>query len=193
MALDMVAVIFAGAEAMLPIYAKDVLGVGAVGYGLLTSSRAVGAFGTAIALTLLPPTVATGRTLVVTIALYGLATVAFGLSTWFPLSLLFYTLTAIFDQISVLMRQSIIQLGTPDALRGRVNSVNALFVGASNQLGPVESGLVATWTGSAVVAVVTGGIGCLVGVAGMVAFLPGLWRHRMEAEDPRREEPQRDR
>jgi len=78
------------------------------------------------------------------------------------------------------LRQSIIQLGTPDALRGRVSAVNSLFVGASNQLGLVESGLVATWTSSAVVAAVSGGLGCLVAVAAIVALVPSLWRHRVD-------------
>jgi MFS family permease len=190
MTLDMVAVIFAGAEVLLPIYAQDILGVGAVGYGLLNSSKAVGAFAIAVVLAFLPPFVNTGRMLVITIVLYGLATLGFGLSTWFPLSLLLFALIGAFDQVSVLMRQSIIQMGTPDELRGRVNSVNFLFVGASNQLGPTRAGLVAAASGSAVFAVVSGGIGCLVGTGLVLLFIPSLWRHRTEREplvlEPRR-------
>ncbi len=183
MALDMFAVIFAGADALLPIYAKDILGVGAAGYGLLTSSKAVGSLGAALLLALLPPIVGIGRWLVVMIALYGLGTVAFGLSTWFPLSLVLYGLIAAFDQVSVVLRQSIIQLGTPDALRGRVSSVNQVFVGASNQLGATESGLVAAWANSAVFAVVFGGIGCITSVVLITALLPSLWRHRLSVHE----------
>lgn len=189
MTLDMFAVIFAGADALLPIYAKDILGVGAFGYGLLASSKAIGSLVTSTILTLLPPIVSTGRTLVVTLTLYGLATAAFGLSTWFPLSLLLYGLTAACDQVGVVVRQSIIQLGTPDAFRGRVNAINQLFIGASNQLGPVESGVVATWTGSAVFAAVTGGLACMVAVAVIVARTPTLWRHRIEFEPTQVETP----
>lgn len=182
MALDMAAVIFAGAEALLPIYARDILDVGAFGYGLLSSSKAIGAFAMAITLALLPSIVRTGRALVITIALYGVGTIAFGLSTVFPLSVLLYGLTAACDQLSVVMRQNIIQLGTPDALRGRVTSVNQVFIGASNQLGLMESGLVAAWANSAVFAVVFGGVACLIAVAAIGVLLPALWRHRIEPE-----------
>jgi MFS family permease len=178
MALDMFAVILSGADALLPIYARDVLGVGAFGFGLLTSSKAIGSLATAIAMALLPPIVATGRTMVVMVALFGVATIGFGLSTWFPLSLLLYSLIAAFDQVSVVLRQSIIQLGTPDELRGRVSSVNQVFVGASNQLGATRAGLVAAWTDSAVVAVVSGGVGCLIAVAVTTLLIPALWRYR---------------
>ena len=182
MALDMAAVIFAGAEALLPIYARDILDVGAFGYGLLSSSKAVGALGMAVALALLPPFVRTGRALILTVVLYGFATIAFGLSTSFPLSMLFYGAAAAFDQLSVVMRQNIIQLGTPDALRGRVSSVNQVFIGASNQLGAMESGLLATWANSAVFAVVFGGIACLIAVGAISLLLPALWRHRTDIE-----------
>ncbi len=183
MALDMFAVIFAGADALLPIYAKDILGVGAAGFGLLTSSKAVGSLAAALMMAFLPPIVATGRWLVIMIGLFGLGTVAFGLSTWFPLSLVLYGLIAAFDQVSVVLRQSIIQLGTPDALRGRVGSVNQVFVGASNQLGATESGLVAAWANSAVFAVVFGGIGCVAAVVVIAAMLPSLWRHRLNVRE----------
>jgi MFS family permease len=191
MVLDMFAVIFAGAEALLPIFARDILDVGAFGYGLLTASKGVGAFMMAVALALLPPRVSTGRIMIVTVTLYGLFTIVFGLSTWFPLSLVAYGLIAMSDQLSVVIRQTIIQLETPDALRGRVSSVNSLFVGASNQLGAVESGLMATWTGSAAVAVVSGGLGCLASVAIISVLIPSLWRHRVHLEAPAVEQPVR--
>ncbi|MBM2810129.1 MAG: transporter [Chloroflexi bacterium] len=178
MTLDMLAVILAGAEALLPIYANEILGTGAWGYGLLASSRAIGSFAMSLALAVLPPIERTGRAMVITVALFGVFTIAFGLSTSFPLSLALYALTAACDQVSVLMRQNIIQLGTPDALRGRVNSVNQMFIGTSNQLGAFESGLLATIANSAVFAVVAGGVGCLLAVGVVAVLIPGLWRHR---------------
>jgi len=181
MVLDLFSVIFAGANALLPIYASDILDVGAQGYGLLNASRAVGAFGAALVLAMRPPVLATGRVMVVTVAIFGLGTMAFGLSTWFPLSLALYAITGAADQVSVVMRQSIIQLSTPDALRGRVSSVNQVFLAASNQLGAVESGVVAAWT-NAMFAVVTGGLGCLVSLAIIVRLIPALWRHRTDRE-----------
>ncbi len=184
-ALDLFAVIFASAEALLPIYANDILGVGAQGYGLLNSARGVGAFAASAVLTALPPIVATGRTMVLTVAVFGLATVAFGLSSWFPLSLLLYGITGASDQVSVVMRQSIIQLSTPDELRGRVNSVYSVSIGASGQLGAVESGLVSTWT-NPVFAVVSGGVGCVLSLVVIVRLLPQLWRHKTGPATPDR-------
>lgn len=177
MALDLFAVIFASAEALLPIYADTVLGVGAQGYGLLNSSRGVGAFAASAVLTALPPIVATGRTMVLTVAIFGLCTIGFGLSEWFPLSLLLFGLAGAADQVSVVMRQSIIQLSTPDELRGRVTSVYTVSIGASGQLGAVESGVVAAWT-NPVFAVVSGGVGCLLSLVVIVRMLPQLWRHQ---------------
>lgn len=188
MSLDMFAVIFASADALLPIYARDILGAGAIGFGLLTSSKAVGALVTSIVMTLLPPVVNTGRTMVITVLMFGVATIAFGFSTWLPLSLVLYALIAGIDQVSVVMRQNIIQLGTPDAFRGRVNSVNQVFVGASNQLGAVESGVVATLTSSAEVAVVSGGIACLFAAAAVIALVPTLWHHRATFDPSEAEE-----
>jgi hypothetical protein len=169
-------------DALLPIFARDVLDVGASGYGLLTSSKAVGMLAMAASLALLPPVVRTGRALVVTVALYGLATLGFGLSTWFPLSLVLFGIVAAFDQLSVVMRQNIIQMGTPDELRGRVSSVNFVFIGASNRIGAVRAGLVATWADSAVFAVVSGGIACLLAVLVIGILIPHLWRHQIEVE-----------
>lgn len=180
MTLDLLAETFASAEALLPIYAKDVLGVGAVGFGLLVSSKAVGGLIMSTALTVMPLTVSSGKVLVLTVIGYALATVAFGFSTWFPASLFFYGLIAAIDQISVVTRQNIIQLGTPDALRGRVSSVNQVFVGSSGHLGELESGVVATLTNSAMIAVVTGGLGCLAAVGIMMVLVPSLWRYRLE-------------
>ena len=183
MVLDMFAVIFAGAVALLPIYAEEILKVGPRGYGLLTSSQGLGALAISVALVVLPPVQRTGRVLLLAVAGYGLATVIFGLSRSFPLSLAAYTLTGVADQISVVMRQTTIQLATPDELRGRVSAVSHVFIGASNQLGMVESGLVAALT-NATFAVVSGGLGCLA-VAGLIAArMPELRRYRITPTSP---------
>jgi len=180
MALDMFAVIFGGAVAMLPIYAEEILKVGPRGYGLLTSSQAVGAFAMSVVLVALPPVQRTGRALLYAVAAFGVATIVFGLSRSFPLSLLAYGLTGAADQVSVVMRHTTIQLATPDELRGRVTSVSQVFIGASNQLGAVESGFVAALT-SATVAVVSGGAGCLAVVGLIAAKMPELSRYTITA------------
>jgi MFS family permease len=180
MTLDMFAVVFGGATALLPIFANDILAVGAKGYGVLSASLEAGALATSLALILLPTVRRAGRALLLAVVVFGLATIGFGLSTWFPLSVAFYVLCGVADQVSVVMRSTAIQLATPDALRGRVSAVNFIFIGASNQLGAVESGFVAALT-SPVFAVVSGGIGTLI-VAAVVAFtLPALRRYSISS------------
>ena len=183
MVLDMFAVIFGGAVAMLPIYAEEILKVGPRGYGLLTSSQAVGAFAMSVLLVALPPVRHTGRVLLLAVAAFGVATIVFGVSRSFPLSLLAYGLTGAADQVSVVMRQTTIQLATPDALRGRVSSVSQVFIGASNQLGMMESGFVAALT-NATLAVVSGGVGCLAVVALIAAKMPELRRYQIKHAAP---------
>lgn len=178
MTLDMFAVIFGGATALLPVYANDILGVGARGYGILSASLEAGALVTSLALFTLPTVSHAGRALLIAVAVFGLATIGFGLSTWFPLSVALYMLCGVADQISVVMRSTAIQLSTPDALRGRVSAVNFIFIGASNQLGAVESGFVATLT-DPVFAVVSGGVGTLIVVAIVAVRLPELRRYRI--------------
>lgn len=180
MTLDMFAVIFGGATALLPIYARDILDVGAFGYGLLYASLDVGAFLVAITLVALPPIDRTGRALLIAVGLYGLGTIVFGLARSFPLALAAYTFIGMADQLSVVMRQTTIQLATPDELRGRVTSVNMLFIGSSNQLGSFESGLVAAAT-NATFAVVSGGIGCLGVLAAVAAKMPAFRTYRVSA------------
>ncbi len=180
MTLDMFAVIFGGASALLPIYANELLHVGAKGYGLLTSSLEIGALITSLVLTVSPPIRRAGRALLLGVAAYGIATIIFGLSRSFPLSMLAYVVVGLGDQVSVVMRATAIQLSTPDELRGRVSSVNMIFIGASNQLGAVESGFVAALT-NATFSVVSGGVGCLVVLAVVVATLPQLRRYRIDA------------
>ncbi|HEY7268622.1 MAG TPA: MFS transporter, partial [Dehalococcoidia bacterium] len=169
---------FGGATALLPIYATDILDIGARGYGLLQASFEFGAFLMAITLVTRRPVVNTGRALLITVAYFGVGTMVFGLSRWFPLSLLAYMSIGMADQLSVVLRQTTIQLSTPDDLRGRVSSVSQLFIGASNQLGAVESGLIAALT-SATFAVVSGGAGCIAVVGVVAVKLPGLRRYRV--------------
>ena len=178
MTLDMFAVVFGGATALLPVYANDILKVGARGYGMLSASLEAGALLTSLALVFLPPLRQAGRSLLVAVAIFGLATIGFGLSTWFPASIVFYVVCGMADQLSVVMRSTAIQLSTPDALRGRVSAVNFIFIGASNQLGAAESGFVAALT-SPVFAVVSGGIGTLIVVAVVAARMPKLRQYRI--------------
>ena len=178
MSLDMFAVIFGGAAALLPIYATEILQVGPKGYGVLSGSLEAGALLTSIALVALPPIHRAGRALLIAVAVYGAATIGFGLSRWFPLSIALYMLVGVADQVSVVMRSTAIQLSTPDELRGRVSSVNFIFIGASNQLGAVESGFVAALI-NPTFSVVSGGIGCLIVGAIVAASLPELRRYRV--------------
>jgi hypothetical protein len=179
MTLDMFAVLFGGATAMLPIYANDSLGVGARGYGLLAASLEIGAVLMAIALIALPPVRNTGRALLVAVVGFGAATMVFGLSRSFPLSLLAYMVAGMSDYVSMVMRGTAIQLATPDELRGRVSAVNSVFIGASNQLGAAESGFVAALT-SPTFSVVSGGLGALVVVALVALLNPTLRRYRAQ-------------
>ncbi|MEY4578780.1 MAG: hypothetical protein RL701_3483 [Pseudomonadota bacterium] len=180
MSLDMFAVIFGGATALLPIYAKDILHVDARGYGLLTSALEIGALTMALILMLRPPIREAGRTLLVAVACYGLATMVFGVSRAFPLSLAAYIAAGMADQISVVLRQTMVQLSTPDALRGRVSAVNLLFIQASNQLGAAESGFLAEAT-TPTFSVVAGGFACLCVVAIVAWRVPELLAYRTQA------------
>jgi MFS family permease len=178
MALDMFAVIFGGATALLPVYATEILHVGPAGYGLLSSALELGTVLMSLILLALPPIARPGRALLGAVAVFGLATIVFGFSRWFPLSLAAFIVAGMADQVSMVTRQMIIQLATPDALRGRVSSVSLLFIGASNQLGAAESGFVAALT-NATFAVVSGGIGCLVVLAVVALRLPELRKYRL--------------
>ncbi len=164
--LDLFAVLLGGATALLPIFAKDVLMVGPWGLGLLRAAPAVGALAMSLALTRWPLRRRVGRTLLGAVAVYGLATLVFGLSTDFVLSLVALAVTGGADMVSVVIRQTLVQLETPDAMRGRVSAVNSVFIGGSNQLGEFESGVTAALLG-AVGSVVLGGVGTL--------LIAGLW------------------
>jgi MFS family permease len=171
--LDLFAVLFGGAVALLPIYAKDILHVGAWGLGLLRAAPAAGALVTSIVLTRFPVTRRAGTVLLTAVAVYGAATLVFGVSTSFPLSLAALVVTGAADMISVVIRQSLVQLDTPDEMRGRVSAVNSVFIGASNQLGEFESGVTAAWLGP-VGSVVLGGLGTLAVAAAWVRLFPPL-------------------
>ena len=162
--LDLFAVLFGGAVYLLPIFAQDILDVGAKGFGWLRAAPAVGAMCMAIAMVYLPPMQRAGRTLLINVALFGVATILFGLSRsfWFSFAMLF--LTGAFDNVSMVIRGTLQQLITPDRMRGRVSAVSSVFVGASNELGGLESGLVAHWF-TPVISVISGGIGTLIVVA----------------------------
>jgi MFS family permease len=184
MSLDMFAVILASVGALLPVFAEEILHVGARGYGLLAAALELGTVLMALALLAAPPMRRPGRALVAAVAAFGGATVLFGLSRSFPLSFAALVLAGMADQVSMVARASIVQLSTPDALRGRVSSVNQIFVQASNQLGAVESGFLAAAT-SATFAVVFGGFACLAVLGIIAARVPELRRYRIEAEPVR--------
>lgn len=156
--LDMVAVLLGGATALLPIFAKDILEVGPAGLGLLRAAPAVGAVFMALWLARRPLERRVGRTMLGAVALFGLAMAGFGLSDSSPLSLACLAVAGAADMVSVVVRQTLVQLETPDSMRGRVSAVNTLFIGASNELGEFESGIVAGLIGT-VPATVLGGLG----------------------------------
>ena len=166
--LDLFAVLLGGATALMPIFADQILHVGPVGLGWMRATPAMGAFATALAGAHLPPMRQAGRTLLWCVTGFGIATILFGLSKvfWVSLGLLF--LVGAFDSVSVIIRGSIVQLVTPDEMRGRVSSVNNIFIGTSNEFGALESGLTAALFGP-IVSVVAGGIGTILVVVG-VAF-----------------------
>ena len=173
--LDLFAVLFGGATALLPAYASDVLQVGPDGLGILRAAPGVGAALIAVAFAWRPIARRVGAMMFAGVALFGFATVVFGLSESFLVSLLALTVLGGADMVSVYIRHMLVQLETPDAIRGRVSAVNAVFIGASNELGEFESGLTAAWWGLKP-AVVVGGIAS-VAIAGLwMRWFPGL-RH----------------
>ena len=171
--LDMFAVLLGGATALLPIYARDILHTGPWGLGVLRSCTAVGALGMALWLAQHPLRGHAGRRMFTAVAVFGVATIVFGLSRSFVLSLIALTVLGASDMISVVVRQSLVQLQTPEHMRGRVSAVNSLFIGTSNQLGEFESGVTAAWLG-VVPSVVLGGIGTVVVVLAWVRLFPSL-------------------
>ncbi|MGA7964904.1 MAG: MFS transporter [Gammaproteobacteria bacterium] len=170
--LDLFAVLFGGATALLPIYASEILAVGPVGLGALRSAMAIGAFVVGLWLGRYALGRHAGRIMFACVALFGLATLVFGLSRSFTLSMIALMVAGGADMVSVYVRSTLVQIATPDEMRGRVSAVNSLFIGTSNELGEFESGVTAGWFG-AVPAVIIGGIGTLAVV--------GVWMWRFPA------------
>ncbi|MGA0133072.1 MAG: MFS transporter [Opitutales bacterium] len=173
--LDLFAVLFGGAVALLPVFAAEILHVGPVGLGLLRAAPSLGAVLMSLVILTLPPIRKAGPLLYASFAVFGLATVGFGLSTSFVLSCLFLLVIGGADAINVIIRQTILQTGTPPALMGRVSAVTAVFIGCSNELGAFESGVAARLLGT-VGAVVFGGVATFGVMAGVAWRFPEIWR-----------------
>jgi MFS family permease len=178
MLLDFFATFFSSASALLPIFAQDVLHVGAKGYGWLYAAPAVGAVAmSAVMIPLTNRIERRGPVLLWAVAGYGLATVVFGMSTWFWLTFVCLAMTGAMDTISMIIRNIVRQLETPDRLRGRMIGVNMVFFQGGPQLGELEAGAVANWLGP-VFSVVSGGIGCLIAVWWVSMSTPALRHYR---------------
>ena len=169
--LDMVAVLLGGVTALLPIFADQILHCGPIGLGWMRAAPGTGAFIMALLIAYLPPMKKAGKTLLWCVAGFGAATIIFGLShsLWLSLAMLF--MTGVFDSVSVVVRHTLLQLLTPDTMRGRISAVNNIFIGTSNELGALESGLTAALFGP-VVSVVAGGIGTILVVLGVAHLWP---------------------
>jgi MFS family permease len=173
--LDLFAVLLGGAVALLPIYAKDILHTGPWGLGLLRGAPAIGALFMSIMLTRQPVEHGVGRTLLLAVAMFGVCMIVFGISRNFVVSMIALAVSGGADMVNVVIRQTLVQLETPDAMRGRVSAVNSIFIGASNQLGEFESGATAALLGP-VGSVVAGGIGTVLVAATWFRLFPSLAR-----------------
>jgi MFS family permease len=184
--LDLFAVLLGGATALLPVYADQILHVGPIGFGWLRAAPSIGAFAMAMWIAHRPPLARPGLALLWSVVGFGAAIVVFGLSRWFWLSLVALFFTGAFDNISVVVRQSLVQLLTPDALRGRVTAVNQIFIGSSNEIGALRAGLMSAMIGP-VAAVVWGGVGTVVVALAVARAVPPLRRlpalHTLRPED----------
>ncbi|MGA2380824.1 MAG: MFS transporter [Spirochaetia bacterium] len=188
--MDLFAVLFGGATALLPIYARDILHVGPWGLGLLRSAPAVGAAIVAFGLAQRPLARRAGARMFFSVAVFGVMTIVFGLSRSFLLSLAALAGLGAADMVSVVVRQTLVQINTPDEKRGRVSAVNSIFIGASNQLGEFESGVTAAWLGT-VPAVVLGGAGTLVVVLLWIWLFPTLRQADRLDAGPRAASPEK--
>lgn len=173
--LDLFAVLLGGAVALLPVYADQVLHVGPIGLGWLRAAPSIGAFSMAMWIAHRPPMPRPGRALLAAVAGFGATIIVFGVSHWFWLSLLALVLAGAFDNISVVVRQSLVQLLTPDGLRGRVTAVNQIFIGSSNEIGALRAGLMAALIGP-IAAVVWGGVGTIAVAVAVARAVPSLRR-----------------
>ncbi len=189
--LDMFAVLLGGATALMPVYAKEILHVGPYGLGLLQAALPIGAIICSFTLAHRPPMQRAGRSLLVAVAVFGLATIAFGLSRWYWVSFAMLVICGMSDNVSVVVRHTLVQLLTPNEKRGRVSAVNNLFIGTSNELGEFESGTVAHWFGPAIghtiatgalVSVVSGGVGTIFVVLAVAWIWPEIRKYgRLDA------------
>lgn len=186
MALDMFAVFFGGAIALLPIFASDILHVGPVGLGVLRTAPSVGALLVMLIATRRPPSRHAGATLLISVAGFGLSMIAFGLSTIFWVSLAALFMSGVTDGISMIIRQTIVRVLSPDRIRGRVSSVNWVFIGASNELGAFESGVAARLLGAST-SVIAGAVLTLGVVALVTVRVPSLRRLDLEEAEPHEE------
>lgn len=184
--LDMFAVLLGGATALLPVYAKEILHVGPYGLGMLQSALPIGAIICAFVMAHRPPMQRAGRSLLIGVTMFGLATIVFGLSHWFWLSFAMLVLCGVSDNVSVVVRHTLVQLLTPNEKRGRVSAVNNLFIGTSNELGEFESGSVAEWFGpamgnamatGAMISVVSGGVGTILVVFAVAWLWPEIRKY----------------
>jgi MFS family permease len=173
--LDLFAVLLGGATALLPAFAQDILHTGPWGLGLLRAAPALGAFPTALWIARHPLGRRVGRTMMISVAVFGVATIVFALSTSFALSMLALIVLGASDMVSVVIRSSMVQLYTPDEMRGRVSAVNSVFIGSSNELGEFESGVLAALVGT-VGAVLIGGVGTVLVVLLWARYFPELAR-----------------
>jgi MFS family permease len=190
--LDLFAVLFGGATALLPQYAKEILHVGPQGLGLMNAAIPAGSLVCALYMAHRPPMQKSGRSLIVAVTVFGLATIGFGFSRWFWVSMLMLFVCGFADNISVIVRHTLVQLMTPDEMRGRVSAVNNLFIGTSNELGGFESGLVSQYMGP-VVSVVSGGVATIVTVIAVAGFWPEIRKFgRLVSSEPATPEPLRE-
>jgi len=173
--LDLFVVLLGGVTALLPVFARDVFDQGPWALGLLRAAPGVGALTMALVLTRRPIERHSGKMMFAAVAGFGLAAIIFASSAHIVVALLALALLGACDMISVVIRMTLVQLGTPDELRGRVTAVNGLFIGASNQLGEFRAGAMASWIG-AVPAVLVGGVGTLVITLLWTRLFPALWR-----------------
>jgi MFS family permease len=184
--LDLFAVLLGGATALLPIFSNDILHAGPEGYGLLRAAPSFGAVGMALVIAHLPSWRKAGRAMLFAVAGFGVATLLFGVSQLFWLSIFALVLTGVFDNVSVVVRQTVMQMLTPDQMRGRVSSITFLFINCSNELGEFESGLTARWFG-AVGSVLFGGVGTLLVVLGSTFIFPEISKlgrlHELKSAD----------
>lgn len=185
MLLDLLAVLLGGAVWLLPIFARDVLQIGPSGLGWLRAADPIGALLMTLVIAHLPPMRRAGRNMLLAVALFGVATIVFGLSRNFWLSFSMLVIAGAMDAVSVIVRHTLVQVLTPDAMRGRVSAVNNISIGASNELGGLESGVAAALFGP-VAAVVLGGIGTIATVAGVAKWSPQLRRFGRLVEEPKR-------